>query len=169
MENLTKNPQISKWIRVFAAIKNIKLKKQRASSVKVPKLRFWLTSMNAKKLAHDNSRIQIICAFSYTDTASTTRCVFYNSEVFELFVSIEEHYWRFSFYFQMSWYHYFLMSSKTKIHRKPSSGFEFKIIFVIIYLWFIIVFTPPAARYIAPKVCFVEPFVISPKSSKETC
>ena len=53
-----------------------------------------LTDFNecTKKLAHDNSQIHIICAFSYTDTASTTRCVSYNSEVFELFVSIEEHF-----------------------------------------------------------------------------
>ena len=120
-----------------------------------------------KMLAHDNSWILIICAFSYTYTASTTRCNSYNSEVFKLFISIEEHFWRFSFYFQMSWYHYFLMSPKNR--RKPSSGFEFEIISVIIYWWFIILLTPPAACYIAPKVCFVEPFVISPKSSKETC
>ena len=37
----------------------------------------------------------------------------------------------------------------------------------MIYLWFIIDLTPQAACYIAPKVSFVETFVISPKSSKE--
>ena len=42
-ENLIKNPQISKGIRVFEAIKNIKLKKQVASSMKIPDFIFWPT------------------------------------------------------------------------------------------------------------------------------
>ena len=43
---------------------------------------------------------------------------------------------------------------------KLSSRFEYKIIFVRL-----IKMTPPVACYIAPKMRFVEPFVICPKSS----
>ena len=120
-----------------------------------------LTNFNGciKTLVHEYSWIQIIYAFSYTYTTSTTRCNPYNSEVFELFVSIEEHFWRFLFSFKCDF---------KNIRWKPSSGFEFKIISIWINLWFVDL-TPPAACYIAPEMSFVEPFVIRPESSKDIC
>ena len=54
------------------------------------------------------------------------------------------------------------------IRRKPSSGFEFEIISIRNNLRFIDL-TPPVACYVAPEMSFVEPFVICPESSKDTC
>ena len=66
-------------------------------------------------------------------------------------------------------FHFSFKCDFTKnIRRKPSSRFEFEIIPIRVYLWFIDL-TPPAACYVAPEMSFVEPFVIRPKSSYDTC